>query len=97
MDCTIPVIAGLALMPSLISGPITDSVGTSICAPPCAPLPCGYIVARTSPVYQLPCGPGFGHSTAYNYGVYPVQEYIYGKAPVCMSCNKQAVRYGIER
>lgn len=93
MDITIPVLTGLALMPSLISGPMTSSVGTSICAGCGDPLPCGYIVARTSPVYQLPCGSGYGHSTAYNYGVYPVQEYLYAS----VRSTKAAHYYGLEK
>ncbi|MGI8906658.1 MAG: hypothetical protein ACR2IE_09235 [Candidatus Sumerlaeaceae bacterium] len=81
MDLTIPILTGLAMMPSLISGPMTSSVGTSICAPSCAPLPCGYVVAKHSPVESLlPCGSGYGHSSAYNFGVYPVQGYLYASA-----------------
>lgn len=72
MDLTILVVLGLAAMPGLIEGPSTDSVGMSYCAPSCPPAVAAGVPAKTSPVYQLPCGPGFGHSTAYNYGVYPV-------------------------
>lgn len=76
MDLTTLVIAGYLLMPTLIAGPTTNSVGTSYCAPACSATPCGYVQANTSPVYQTPCGPGFGHSTAYNYGVYPVRPVV---------------------
>jgi hypothetical protein len=93
MDITLPVVAGLALMPTLISGPMTSSVGTSICAGCANALPCGYVVARTSPVYQLPCGSGYGHSTAYNYGVYPVQEYLYSTP----RSTAAARYYGLEK
>jgi hypothetical protein len=77
MDFTTIMFIGLASMPGAISGPQTNSYGTSYSAPSCAGTgPC-YVPAMTSPVSQTPCGEGYGHSTAYNYGVYPVQSYLY--------------------
>jgi hypothetical protein len=72
-------VVGLKGMPDAISGVGTSSIGMSYCAG-CSggqgPAP-GYVVSKRSPVYQRPGGTGFGHSTAYNYGVYPVQTYAY--------------------
>jgi hypothetical protein len=72
-------LTGLDHVDGRIVGPSTDSSGMSYCATCC---PCdkpkkGYVASKRSPVYQNPCGAGFSHSTAYNYGVYPVQTYAY--------------------
>jgi len=88
MDLTLIAAVGLAVMPHAISGETASSVGTSYCAPSCSGTPCGYVVARTAPVYQTPCGPGYGHSTVYNYGVYPVQ------APGKRNIAAAAANYG---
>ena len=72
-------VAGLKTMPDSISGTGTNSIGMSYCAgcPTGQGATSGYVISKRSPVYQRPGGTGFGHSTAYNYGVYPVQTYAY--------------------
>jgi hypothetical protein len=73
------VYAGYDTMDQKIAGENMGSQGMSYCATcsPCDRPAKGYVASKRSPVYQRPGGTGFGHSTAYNYGVYPVQTYAY--------------------